>query len=137
MAPPKKEETDFKASDLLATQKEQGDTLSDLSERLERLESYLDTPQKLAEFFEQSSKDSRRLDGVFADMFCRFMRENAEVKAELEERIEAVDRQFFYKTFKKVSFALYTVAVVVGTLVVQVVGQLITQWVSALLPHAK
>src|SRR3954453_11257820 len=91
--------SDFDPSELLATHEQHEKTISDLAERLVKVESNLSTPQSVAVFFQECAKDSRNFENVFAKMFCRFLDENQEVKDALRKRMAEVDRHFFFKTF--------------------------------------
>ena len=125
--------SDFDPSELLATHEQHEKNISDLNGRLSKLEGHLCTPQALASYFEESAKDSRVLEGVFASMFCRFMNENGEVQIALEKRIEQVDRSHIQKFVKRFGFAVYSfLLIIVGLL-----GKALGEWILSLIPHAK
>ena len=130
-APRKPDSSDFDPSELLATHVEHEKSISNLTERVVKIEGHLNTPQALAAFFQESAKDSRTLDGVFAGMFCRFMAENSEVQEALKKKMGEVDRHFFYKNFKRIWLPLYSGILIVGTLVIK---ELVT-WAISLIPH--
>jgi len=125
--------SDFDPSELLATHEQHEKNIVDLTSRVSKLEGHLCTPQALAAYFEESAKDSRILEGVFAKMFCRFMNENPDVQAALEARIAQVDRNFFFKLFKRFGFAVYSFVLVLTGLLVKALGE----WIVALLPHSR
>ena len=99
--PRRSDKDDFDPVELLASSEKHESKITDLTDRTAKLETLLSTPQTLARFFEQCAADSRNFDGVFAKMFCRFMEENAEVKAAVQKRVDESDRNFVRKTFKR------------------------------------
>ena len=127
MAPPRQEESDFNAGELLATQQQHGNTLSELTGRVVKIEGYLETPQKLADFFKEAAKDSRVLEGVFAEMFCRFIKDNIEVKTALEKKVDEVDREYIKKVFKRFGAIVWSgLCIVVGGIITALI-----QWAFA------
>jgi hypothetical protein len=129
-AGPKRSDNDFDASEFLAARDAHEKGISDLNDRVANVESKLKTPQDLAAFFESSAKDSRVLDGVFAKMFCRFMKENDEVREAVDKRMEEVDRKFLHKFMKRGWIALYTIGVAVITILLGLLKDyLATLWV--------
>lgn len=128
---PAGEGSDFDPSELLAAHGEHDKTITNLTERMAKVEGRLDTPQALAAYFQESAKDSRVLEGVFADMFCRFIKENDAVKAAVDKRMEEVDRKFFHKFLKRAWWVVYTIGVVILTLAVDV----FRSWLEATFIH--
>jgi len=128
---PDKEPSDFDTSQLLAAHGEHEKTVVNLTERLTKIEGHLATPQALADFFKESAKDSRYLDGAFAEMFCRFMNENPAVRAAVGKRMEEIDRNFFFKTFKRLWLPIYSVILIVGTILLKAA----VDWLLTLIPH--
>jgi hypothetical protein len=98
--PPQKPD-DFKTAELLKSQEQHGKEISDLSGRIAELEGKLKSPQALAAFFQDATKDSRVLDGVFASMFCRFLKEHEDVQSELRHRLHEADRHYVLEKFKR------------------------------------
>ena len=64
-------------------------------------------------------------------MFCRFMEEHEGVKDALKTKMEDIDRRFFYRTFKRLWLPIYSVVLIVGTVVIKDV----VQWLLSLIPH--
>jgi hypothetical protein len=123
--------SDFDPNALLQAQGEHEKSISDLTDRISKIESSLATPQALAVFLEESARDSRQLEGVFAKMFCRFMAEHREVQEAVRKKIEEVDKSYFSRLFRRFGMALYTVAVAV----ISVIGKNLLDWVISLIPH--
>jgi hypothetical protein len=124
-------DSDFDPSQLLHSHGEHEKNISDLTSRMAKVEGRMDTPQALADFLEESARDSRKLEGVFAEMFCRFMEENPKVQECVKKRMEEVDRNYFFKTFKRTWFWFYSVVVAVGAIIIkELLG-----WLLALIPH--
>lgn len=123
--------SDFDPSELLATHEQHEKNISDLTDRVVKIEGQIATPQAAAVFLEECAKDSRNFEGVFATMFCRFLKENSEVKAALKDKIDETDRHFFFKTFKRIWLPIYSVGLIVGTIVVKA----LVEWLMALIPH--
>jgi hypothetical protein len=121
----------FDASEFLASRDAHEKNITELNERMSKVEGHLSTPQALAAFFENSAKDSRVLDGVFAQMFCRFIKENDAVKDAVDKRMEEVDRKFFHKFLRRGWLVIYTLAVAVITLALAV----LKDWLEAVLIH--
>ena len=113
-ASPKKQDTDFDPQDFLASHGQHEKDIFDLTGRVTKLEGYLSSPQALATFLEEFAKDSRNLEGVFAKMFCRFMKENPDVQASVEKKLTEVDRHFFFKNVKRFGFTVYSVFLVIA-----------------------
>jgi hypothetical protein len=122
---------DFDPTDFFTTRDAHEKNLSDLETRVSAIEGKLKTPQDLAAFFEKSAQDSRTLDGVFAKMFCRFLKEHDEVRAAVDNRMAEVDRKFFHKFLKRGWLVLYTIGVAVITLLLD----LLKDYLSTLLIH--
>src|SRR5438477_12994273 len=93
--------SDFDPSQLLATHEQHHKNITDLTERVAKLEQNFSSPQAVAAFFQECAKDSRKFDKIFADMFCRFLDENPDVKEAVRKRMAQVDRNFFFKGFKR------------------------------------
>jgi hypothetical protein len=129
--PEKGDGSDFDPSELLAAHGEHDKNISNLTERMAKVEGHLATPQALAAFMKESTKDSRMLDGVFADMFCRFMKENPDVQEVVRSKLEEIDRIFFFKTLKRAWFWIYTVIVAMAA----IVGKEVVDWMISLIPH--
>lgn len=132
--PPKKAEketSDFDISEILAGQEGHGKNISDLTARVAKIEGNFQTPQAVAAFFQECTRDSRKLDGIFAEMFCRFMDEHDGVREAIKAKMEDIDRSFFYKTFKRLWLPIYSVVLIVGTVVLKDV----VQWLLSLIPH--
>ena len=123
--------SDFDTSELVVTHEQHEKDITDLSERVKKIEGHLCTPQALAGFFQESAKDSRVLEGVFAEMFCRFMNENDGVKIAVEKKFHEVDRNFLHKTFKRLWLPAYSAALILGTIVLQELAK----WLISLIPH--
>jgi len=130
--PSKKAVSDF-PTEVLATQAAHQENISELTDRIRKIEQLLDTPIKMADFFDEKSKDSRRVDEVFAKMFCRFIKDNEEVKAALCDKIQQMDRNFFFKSFKRFWLPIYTAITIVATIVLKA----LVEWGVSLIPHAK
>lgn len=132
-APPSKksDSSDFDPSQLLAHHEQHEKHISSLTERVAKIEGHLCTPQAVATFFKESAKDSRTLDGVFAEMFCRFMEENEEVKAAIKKKMGELDRNYFLKAFKRLWLPLYSGILIIAT----VVAKDLTQWLLSLIPN--
>ena len=127
----KVEPSDFNASDLLAARDAHEKGISDLNERMAKVEGNLETPQQLADYFERSARDSRQLESVFAKMFCRFMNDNDEVKEAVRKKLEEIDRNFFFKTWKRTWFIVYSVGVAIGSIFLKA----LVDWIISLIPH--
>lgn len=127
----KPEKSDFNPGELLANHEQHERNISDLTKRVAKIEGRLDTPQALAAFFQESAKDSRVLEGVFAQMFCRFLKEHPEVQEAVKQKMNEVDRNFFWKNFKRLWLPLYSGCLVVATLVAKEV----VHWIVAFIPH--
>ncbi|HEX7260756.1 MAG TPA: hypothetical protein VF258_02990, partial [Luteolibacter sp.] len=105
--------SDFDAGDLLAKNQQHDESIGDLTARLAAIEAKLATPQSLAAYFKSSTEDSRTLDGVFADMFCRFLKEHAGVKECMTEKIAESDRNYFQKSLNRFGKVIYAVLLIV------------------------
>ncbi len=123
--------SDFDPSKLLSDTQEHERNISDLTSRLSELEKKLSSPQAVAQFFKECATDSRNFDNVFAAMFRRFLDENQEVKDAVQERMTKVDREFFYKTFKRFwGIVRALILVVLG-----VIAKPTMEWLLSLIPH--
>ena len=126
----KPEKSDFDASELLANHELQENNISNLTARLSKIEGYMATPQSLAAFFQEATKDSRVLDGVFAEMFCRFLNEHEGVQEAVKIKFNEVDRHFVREKFKRWgTYATSAFLVLLGA-----AGREIVHWLSAFLP---
>jgi predicted component of viral defense system (DUF524 family) len=123
--------SDFDPSELLATHEQHEKNITDLTERLAKIEGQISTPQAAAAFLQECAKDSRNFESVFATMFCRFLNENVEVKEAMQKRITETDRNFFFKTFKRLWLPIYSVILIVGTIVIKAM----VEWLLKLLQH--
>jgi hypothetical protein len=134
--PPKKSEpefatiSDFDPNVLLQAQGQHEKSIGDLAERVGKIEASLATPQALAVFLEEAAKDSRQLEAVFAKMFCRFMQENSDVQTAVKKKMDEVDRNFFYRNFKRIWFPLYSGLLIFLTLL----GKHLMEWLISLIP---
>ena len=127
----KAEKDDFDPSELLAVHGKHEKDITDLNGRLAKIEGHLQTPQAVAEFFTESTRDSRKLDGVFAEMFCRFMKEHEGVDDAVTKKVEDIDRNFVRKCFKRFWVFIGTGLVfIAGTVFHQLV-----EWLLSVLPH--
>jgi predicted component of viral defense system (DUF524 family) len=125
--------SDFDTSQLLATHEQHEKNISDLTERLVKIESQIATPQAAAAFLEECAKDSRNFEGVFATMFTRFVTENPQVKDAVQKQIAESDRNFVVRTFKRFGLGMYSLCLIILGAVVKP----LTEWLFSLLPHAK
>lgn len=129
MAPRKTD--DFDSSKLLADTEAHEKNITDLTGRLSELEKKLASPQAVGQFIEECAKDSRNFDNVFAVMFRRFLDENQGVKEAIQERMAKVDREFFFKTFKRFwGFIRAALIFVLG-----VVAKPLIEYLLTLIPH--
>jgi hypothetical protein len=134
MPPPnnkKTENSDFDPDQLLAGHQQHEKTIVSLTERIAKIEGHLSTPQAVAAFFKESAKDSRVLEGVFAEMFCRFVNEHQDVQAAVKKKIEEVDRNFVQTMFKRFW-------VLIGSGIIFLAGSVFkefVQWATSLFPH--
>lgn len=134
ISPTKKSGTsDFNPGELLANHEQHEKNISDLTTRVAKIEGRLDTPQALAAFLQESAKDSRVLEGVFAQMFCRFLKEHSEVQDAVKQKMSEVDRNFFWKNFKRLWFPIYSGVLVVATLM----AKELVHWFVTLIPHSR
>lgn len=102
--------------------------ISDLTQRLGKVESLLGSPQALGVFLKDCAKDSRNFDAVFAEMFCRFMNENAEVKEAVCKKMNETDRNFFFKNFRRLWLPVYSGVIIICT----VLAKEFVQWIVSL-----
>ena len=123
--------SDFDTTKLLADTQEHERNISDLTARLAELEKKVSTPQATAEFIKECAKDSRNFDNVFAEMFRRFLDENQEVKDAVQERMAKVDREFFFKTFKRFWGTVRAILLVV----LGAIAKPALEWLLSLIPH--
>ena len=119
--------SDFNTAELLAQQEAHEQNICDLQSRIEKLENCFGTPQKMADFFQDATEDSRKLDGVFAQMFCRFMKEHEDVQTELRQRLHEADRHYVLEKFKRWG-GLFKSAVLIA---VGAIGKEIITWLAA------
>lgn len=128
---PRKAESDFDPSKLLSDTEAHEGKITDLTGRIAELEKKLASPQAAAQFMQECAKDSRQFDNVFAAMFRRFLDENQEVKDAVQERMAKVDREFFFKTFKRFwGFVSAGLIFVLGVIAKPLIEYLVT-----LIPH--
>jgi hypothetical protein len=137
--PPRKSDSesgaisDFNPSALAHAQDQHEKSIGDLTERVRKIESSLSTPQALATFFEESARDSRQLDGVFAKMFCRFMAEHPDVQEAVKRKVEEVDRSYVVKTLRRFGGALYAFVLLIGGMLLKA----LVDWFLSIIPHVK
>jgi hypothetical protein len=124
--------SDFDPSEFLAGHEQHERTISELTERTFKLEQNFATPQAVASFFQECAKDSRNLENVFAQMFCRFLDDNSDVKDAIQKRISDADRNFFFKTLKRFGLASYSLFLVI----LGAAGKELVQWLLSIFPHA-
>ena len=93
--------SDFESRDLLQGHEEHEKSITDLEERMSKVEVYFNSPQAFAEFFKQALSDSRSVERVFADTFCRLLKENSDVMACVDAKIHAADRNCVSAFFKR------------------------------------
>lgn len=94
--------TDFQEKALAVEQ--HGKDLTDHSDRITVLENKLSSPEQIALLLELASKDSKKMDRLFADIFTSMLKDekcNPEVHQTIEDIINKTDRDFFNKTIKK------------------------------------
>jgi hypothetical protein len=125
--------SDFDPAELLSSHEQHESKISDLTDRVSKLEKHFATPQAAAEFIEDCAKDSRNFDGVFAKMFVRFLDESTEVREAIQKRMNEADRNFFFKTFRRTWFAIYSILLIVGTVLVKA----LVQWLLSFLQHGQ
>lgn len=123
----KKPESDFDSSALAV--EEHGKNISDLTDRMRKIESFLETPQSFADFFESRSKDSLRLQGIFCAMFIRFLDKEDDVQAAISRRLEALDKHFVHRTWRQ--FGLW-----IGGGILFLLGVGVTEFVHLLVTSA-
>jgi hypothetical protein len=130
--PPRESErlSDFNPSEFLVAHEQHESKISDLTERTLKLEKSFATPQAVAAFFDECAKDSRNFENVFAKMFVRFLDENPDVREAIRKRMAEVDRNFFFKTFKRIWLPVYSALLIIGTIVVKE----LVQWILKLIP---
>jgi|GEM_PF-5392467 len=132
---PKKEagDSDFDPSQLLAARDEHEKSITNLTDRISKIEGWLCTPQALAGFFREAARDSRELESVFADMICKFMKDNAGVAEAIKGKIEETDRNYIKKQFTR--FGKLVQAGII--LLIGIFGRELGQWIFSFFPHAK
>jgi hypothetical protein len=89
---------DFDPDKLL---QDHGKDISSLSDRVAAVENKLANPEQLALTLETASSDSKKLDKLFSKLFCDMMKSDAAVRASIEERINAIDRNATREVMKK------------------------------------
>jgi hypothetical protein len=107
---------DFDADKLL---QDHGKDISSLTDRVASLEQKLSNPEQLALTLEAASSDSKKLDKLFSKLFCNMMRNDDDVKASMQEKMNVLDRDAVRAVVKKfggkIGFAIWTVAIIVIT----------------------
>lgn len=101
MAQVKKHDFD---SGALALAEQHGKDLTDHDDRILSLENKIDTPEHIASLLEFASKDSKKMDKLFASIFVSMLKDdqcNEEVRRAVLEIVQKMDRNIFYTTAKK------------------------------------
>lgn len=119
IADPKK---DFDAGALL---QEHHKGISTLEDKVSTLEQKLKNPELLAKTLEDAAEDSKRLDKLFAKIFCDMLRSDKEVAATIQEKINAMDRDATRVFWKR--FGGWVVGTI-GALVVGLLGGIIDHY---------
>jgi len=89
---------DFDADKLL---QDHGKDISSLTDRVASLEQKLSNPEQLALTLEAASSDSKKLDKLFSKLFCNMMRNDDDVKASMQEKMNVLDRDAVRAVVKK------------------------------------
>jgi hypothetical protein len=96
-----------------------GKDISSLTDRVASLEQKLSNPEQLALTLEAASSDSKKLDKLFSKLFCNMMRNDDDVKASMQEKMNVLDRDAVRAVVKKfggkIGSAIWTVAIIVIT----------------------
>jgi hypothetical protein len=98
MAEIEPQKRDFEPDKLLA---DHGKDISSLGERVLALEQKLTNPEQLANALEAASSDSKKLDKLFSKLFCNMMRNDDDVRASMQEKMNALDRDAARSVMKK------------------------------------
>jgi hypothetical protein len=110
MPEPAERTKDFDADKLL---QDHGKDISSLTDRVVSLEQKLSNPEQLALTLEAASSDSKKLDKLFSRLFCNMMKNDDDVRASVQEKMNALDRSTVKSTIKKfgglVGFAVWSI----------------------------
>jgi hypothetical protein len=101
---------DFEADKLLQSHDKD---ISSLVDRVSVVEQKLNNPEQLALTLETATSDSKKLDKLFSKLFCDMMKNDSEVKAAVQDKINTLDRSSVKSTIKKfgglVGFAVWSI----------------------------
>jgi len=117
---------DFDADTLAQTAEQHGKDIFDLTERVAALETSL-KPEQLAVILAEASKDSKKLDALFSELFCAMMAKDENVKAAVENHVVKMDRGTVRRFFGKIGFTAWTAIVFFVGLVAEA---LIRKWIG-------
>ncbi len=92
-----------------------GEGISSLENRVTALEQTLKDPKLLAKTLEDAVEESTRLKKLFSKVFCDMMKDDKEVTASIQDKINAMDREsakVFWKKFGgKIGIGIWTLIV--------------------------
>ena len=107
--------------------------VTDLPSRTDKTEGRLTAienklkPEQIATILEIASNDSKKLNKLFAKLFCEMIKEDKEIRALLKELIEGTDRDAIMLFWKKFGFAIWSsILFVLGSIVTAIVFRIIS-----------
>jgi len=120
--------TDFDAVELTTQTKQHGEDITGLSGRVKVLEDKLGSPAAIAGLLEYASDDSKKLDKLFASVFCSLLKDektNPAVREAIEDIVNKSDRKQAFHLMKKWGGVLWSGLMVVLGVVLSLLVDLI------------
>ena len=125
MAPPRKTaKDDFQPDVLLAETAQTKKEVSEMDERISKLEELFESPQNFAKMFEEHTKDSRSMTRMFSGVFCEMMKDDEAVKNAIKDRVEMIDRGYIRALIKRGGVLLWSLALIFITAIISGIGTL-------------
>lgn len=107
---------DFEADKLLQSHDKD---ISSLVDRVSAIEQKLSNPEQLAQTLEAATSDSKKLDKLFSKLFCNMMKSDDDVRASVQEKMNALDREAANSVMKKfggkIGFAVWSIFLIIIT----------------------
>lgn len=100
-ASPTEPNGDFTPEQIAPRLNKHDEDIVEVKNRLDFIEGKLSTPQKIADFLEEASRDSKKLDLLISQLFCNMLDKDENVKKSIEIHMEKVDRKASWKLIKK------------------------------------
>jgi hypothetical protein len=120
-----KKKNDFDAETITQATEQHGKDITGITDRLTTLENKL-KPDQIAIALESASDDSKKLNKLFAKLFCEMVKDDKDVKSAVGNMINEADRGAVRSFWKKFGFATWSAIIfIVGVLFTAIISHFI------------